>query len=56
MAFLHESTEKWIYESFCNNCFNYVIGEINKLIDNYDNIDERRPFHREGNSLLEMYI
>lgn len=34
----------------------YVIGEINKLIDNYDNVDERRPFHREGNSLLEMYI
>jgi len=34
----------------------YVNGEINKLIDNYDNVDERRPFHREGTSLLEMYI
>jgi hypothetical protein len=31
-------------------------GTINKLIDNYDNINERRPFHREGINLLVMYI
>ena len=35
---------------------NYVKGEINKLIDNYDNIKERRPFHKEGNNLLEMFM
>ena len=34
----------------------YVKGEINKLIDNYDNVNERRPIHKDENNLLEMYI
>jgi hypothetical protein len=35
---------------------NCVKQLINELIENYDNINKRHPFHNEGGNILQMYI
>jgi hypothetical protein len=35
---------------------NCVKKYINELIENYDNINERHPFNKEGSNILQMYI
>jgi len=35
---------------------NCVKQYINELIENYDNVNKRHPFNKEGNKLLQMYM
>jgi len=35
---------------------NYIKEYFNKLVENYDNLNKRHPFNREGNKLLQVYM
>ena len=35
---------------------NCIKQYINGLVENYDNVNKRHPFNREGNKLLQMYM
>jgi hypothetical protein len=54
--FIHFDISKPDIETTTATTTKYIKEYINELVEDYDNITKRHPFHQEGQSTLVMYI